>query len=449
MYKNNNNKHLKLLFRRKICFFTLIYFVNFICFSQQNTDDNNIKNMTHDNEKKSFYKNKKNNILLSKKLSFKSNGEFFKDLQAVCANNNINIAITAAENNNKKVFCNFQNITLKDILAISLSEAEFNLEEINDFIVIRDQKEVICTYYLNNQLSDKQLNNLNKFLEIFTKNVNGKYTFNSDDGTIIFTGLPVYQERIKEYICNINRKYNQQIMFECKIINIQNNKSNNNNLNLLKCIQNLLSVSIPINLWNLSKGLFTNIVFFSDLDSIVRFLSCIYETTNIHNIKMMMCNGQVCYFNTQECRYLDKYYDTSLIETEDILHLHNTKEKKDKDHNHKKALIRSLKQFNGGINLSIIPTIRNKDVMLQITYTQSSFQDGNKTLLPITITNGFTSLIKVKYNEIVTINGLHNTIKKKIKKNISKYKFLNFLFGQEEFVEVECQILFLIKIYNI
>jgi hypothetical protein len=431
MYKNNNKKHLlnfnlekKAFFKKSFTEIILGFLWIFIV--------NNENKLT-----------KKSNHLMNERLSFSTEENFFKSLTEACSRNNINVAICT--NNKKNISCNFNNIPLGQILDISLDG--FSVEQIGNFIVVKDKQPLTKIYTVNKNLSENQLKNIFKFLEEFTKNTSSQFSFNRDDGTIVFTSLPVYHEHLRDYINNINYHYDQQILLECKIIFIQNNKHNNKNLNIFSFLNHLLKMQLPFSAFNFIGNFYSNLVLFSDLDSVVRFLSHLWEGETTHNIEMLISNGQVCKMKTDECRYSSKYYDMQMVDDNNYTEINNDSPYSIPIIKGKKSIIKNLKKFNGGINLSFTPKMKENYVFLNIDYSQTSFQDEcKKNELPITINNSLTTAIKIKYGQPVVINGLKTKIKKKVKKNTTRFWLWNFLFSQEEEVELECQILFLIKV---
>ena len=410
MYKNNNKKHLKILFSFFISFFYVL------------CDKNN------------FPPIRKNSIFLNKKVDLYSDKDFFLSLQKTCQENNINLAICTQQK--KNIQCSFNNVPLKDILSISLNN-DYYIEEKNGFVKIEDIKEIIKTYKIQVLLNEKQNIHLMEFLSSLTNNIKGKYSFNKDDGILIFMGLPSTHKFVEEYINNINQLYDQQVLLECKIISISHQKNQNKNLDAFNLMQKIFNSS-TFNFFSAAHMLVNNLLLTNDMDSVVRFLSSIYQIQNIHHIKILISHGKESKFTTNETRHSNKFYETTFVPH----HQWDMSNNKNKG-----ALMRNMKVFNAGINLILMPHMRQEDVVFHMSYEQSSFQDtSNKNSLPNIIKNSFSSVIKIKYGEIVIINGLKNKIYKKKQKNTTRFWWWNLLFAQEEREEIECQTIFLIKV---
>jgi hypothetical protein len=414
-----------------------IYFVLFFCFACS--------------EKKSI------KSILDKVLTFQVDKNFFRSLQETCEKENINLAINM-KNIPNNIHGNFYQLPLKTILKICLNKEDFQIENIDNFIILKDQKEILKIYHIYNFLNDNQKKSITTFLQSFSENIGSKIVINEEDGYIIVNTFEKNHKIIKEYIDNINSKYNKQIYLECKIITIENFEENNKNLNLIPFFKGMLTeIFLSFNFHVLIKVLIKNLFLFNEIDDVVKFLSKIYKTKNIHNIQVLVMNKQPCIFQTEEVRYTSNYYDTKIIETnssindEDILTKNSAKNKKYKLNVQNSIsppqIVKNLKFFTSGISLKITPFIREKDIVLNIEYEQSNFQENKKNNeLPNIIRNNFISSIKIKFQEICMINGLKNIYSYKQIKNKSKWKILNFLFAQEVTVNKEMQIIFLIKI---
>jgi hypothetical protein len=401
-----------------------------------------------------IYSENKNN--LNKILTFQVNKNFFQSLQEVCKKENINLAINMS-NIPENIQGNFYELPLKTILKICLNKEDFSVENVDNFIVLKDKKEITKIYHLNHFLNEEQKKIIITFLKSFSENINSKIIINEEDGYIIVNTFEKNHKIIKEYIDNINLKYNKQIYLECKIITIENIEETNNNLNLIPFFKKISNLNLQdFNFNNLGKIMLKNLFLFNEIEDVIKFLSKIYKTKNIHNIQVLVLNQQTCEFKTEEIRHTSNYYDTKLIESnsiddENIL----TKGKNKKyqlnykdSYNHPSSqIIKNLKFFTSGINLKITPYIRNNDIIVNIKYEQSTFHENKKNAeLPNIIKNNFKSHIKIKFKEIFMINGLKNIYSYKTIKNKSNWKILNFLFGEEITIKKEVQIIFLIRI---
>lgn len=390
---------------------------------------------------------------LHKPINLKVKENFFENLRESCEENNINIGI-CINNFNKIIHGNFNKIPLKTILNICFDD-NYYIENNNNFILIKQKELINKIYYVSTYVNKEQLNSIEKFLNEIVKNLGGEFFLNKEDCSIFIRTLEKNHILINNYIEKINRELNQQVILECKIISIQKNKNNNKNLNLLFLGKKLLDNNI-LDLFNNTFDLMKLInvyknFLFQDLDDVCNFLSKIYTTDNIFNIKILMYNKQVCEFKTEELRYSGSYYDTKFIDNNEIdYNDNNIENKKVKKRFPLPYMIKNLKSFTSGVNLQIIPYIRVNDIILNINFNKSDFNENKKNQeLPYIITNNFTSSIKVNFNEIVILNGLKNTILKKNIKNKTPFRILNFFLSKEEITENECEILFLIKIKRI
>lgn len=400
----------------------------------------------------------KNN--LNKIINFKTGENFFKSLQEACEENNINIGI-CTKNFNKIIHGNFQNIPLKKILKICFDD-NYQIENTDNFIYIKEKELITKIYNINSYVNKNQLNSIESFLNEVVKKLGGEFILNKEDTCIFLKTSEKNHIIISNYINEINNNLNKQIVLECKIISIQKNKNNNKNLDLLSVSKNLLDKNIlsffknsdNFDFINLMNTIGKNLFFFKDLEDIFRFLSKVYTTDNIFNIKILMYNKQICEFKTEELRYSNSHYDTKLINSEEITSftdddIKNNKVKKG-NLNYKNIqpyVIKNLKSFASGINLKIIPYIRDNDTILNINFHKSNFNENKKHEdLPNIITNSFVSSIKVNFNEIVILNGLKNIMTKKIIKNKTPFRILNYFLSSEEIIENECEILFLIRV---
>jgi hypothetical protein len=394
----------------------------------------------------------KNN--LNKIVDFQAGENFLKNLQNTCETNNINIGI-CIKNFNKLIYGNFQKIPLKKILHMCFDN-NYYIEEVDNFIYIKEKELVTKLYEISSYLNKNQLNSIEIFLNQIVKTLGGEFIINKEDGCIFVKTLDKNHLLIKDYINKINKNLNKQIILECKIITIQKNNNNNKNLDLPSLGKKILDKNLlyEFNLDNFYGSFISflgkNLLFFKDLDDVLKFLSKIYTTESIFNIKILMYNKQICEFKTEELRYANNHYDTKVMDGENSsLTDEDIKSKKiiKKSNYQKPYIIKNLKSFTSGVNLEITPHIGEKNIILNINFSKSHFNENKKNEdVPNIITNSFISSIKVNLNEITMLNGLKNNITKKIIKNKTPFKILNFFLSSEETVESTCEILFLIKV---
>jgi hypothetical protein len=398
--------------------------------------------------------NKKNN--LHKLVNLKVEDNFFKNLEDTCEENNINIGI-CVNNFNKKIHGNFKNIQLEKLLKICFDD-NFTIENNHNFIYIKEKELITKIYKISSYVNKNQLNSIEKFINEIVKNLGGEFILNKEDGYIFLKTLEKNHIIIGNYINEININLNKQVVLECKIISISKNKNNNKNLDLLSTGKTLLDKNIfsifkgDINDYINFGSIFTkSLFFFKDLEGVFRFLSKIYTTESIFNIKILMYNKQVCEFKTEELRYSSNHYDTKIIDNHSNIQFSDNLIKKNivkKNIDYRQPyVVKNLKSFSSGVNLEIIPHIREDDIILNINFNKSSFNENKRNEdLPNITTNSFVSSIKVNFDEIIILNGLKNNVTKKNIKNKTPFKFLNFFLSSEEIIESECEILFLIKV---